>query len=391
MAISDRVSKIGESITLAITSNAKRMRKAGEDVVIMASGEPDFDTPEHIKKAAVDALAAGFTKYTAAAGSDELRSAVCGKLMRDSGLSYGIENIIITAGGKQALFNALMSILNPGDEVIVFIPYWVSYLEQIRLQGGVPVLADLEECLADPGRFEGLFTERTRAVIVNSPSNPSGKVIPEESLRRISEFAAGRGAYLISDEVYEKFVYDGCRPVSPASFSERVRSMTIIVNAFSKTYSMTGWRVGYAAGPAEVIRAMSTIQGHQTSNASSISQKAALAALESSQECVAEMVRAFAERREYMYFRLSSIEGVKCEKPEGAFYMFPDVSALYRGGIGGSLEFCRRLLEEERLAVIPGAGFGMDSRVRFTYSASMEEIRKGMDRFERFCSRLANA
>ncbi|MCQ2736908.1 MAG: pyridoxal phosphate-dependent aminotransferase [bacterium] len=388
MSISERVKTMGESITLAITSNAKKMKQSGEDVIIMASGEPDFDTPDHIKKAAIEALAKGFTKYTAASGTDELKSAVCRKLLRDSGLAYKNENIIITAGGKQALFNAFLSIINSGDEVVLFSPYWVSYLEQIRMAGGIPVLADLEECIANPEKFASFLTERTKAVLFNSPANPSGRVIPEEQFRMFVQEAVNRDLFIISDEVYEKFLYDGNQSVSPASFSEQAKAKTIIINAFSKTYSMTGWRVGFAAGPKEVIKAMGAIQGHQTSNVSSISQKAALAALESSQECVTKMVRAFSERREYMHKRLCAIKGVICPKPEGAFYLFPDVSQLYKGGIKGSMDFCSRLLEEKKLAVIPGIGFGADKHIRFTYSASMNDIEKGMDRFESFCNSL---
>lgn len=391
MTISERVNSIGESITLAITSNAKKMKALGEDVIVMASGEPDFDTPEHIKEAAVKAIYSGFTKYTAAAGTEELRNAVAGKLKRDSGLDYSLKEIIVTAGGKQALFNAFLSILNDGDEVIVFRPYWVSYIEQIKLAGGKPVLADLSSCIQNPDNFEKYFSHKTKAVVFNSPSNPSGEIIPENAFRLFSHICAEKRVYIISDEVYEKFIYDGIYSVSPASFSEQAKSITIIINAFSKTYSMTGWRVGFAAGPESVIKAMSAIQGHQTSNACSIAQKAALAALESSQDCVTKMVEAFKARRDYMLERLSRVPGVVCGKPQGAFYLFPKVSALYSDRITDSLDFCGKLLEEEKLAVIPGVGFGMDSHIRFTYSASMEDIEKGMDRFERFCNKYSNS
>ena len=386
--ISERAMKMGESITLSITSTAKKMKKNGEDVVIMASGEPDFDTPEHIKNAGIEAIKSGFTKYTAASGIDELKQAIIEKYKRDSNLVYEPSQVIVTVGGKQALFNVFFSILNDGDEVIVFRPYWVSYLEQIGLAGGVPVLAELSDCVKDPELIKKYITPKTKAILFNFPSNPSGYVIPEDILKKFTEIAISNNIYIVSDEVYEKFIYDGLTFNSPASFSEKSKEKTIIINALSKTYSMTGWRVGYALGPKDVIKAMGAIQGHQTSNVCSIAQKAGVVALTASQDCVKNMVDEFAKRRAYMFERLSAIDKIKIEKPMGAFYMFPDVSAFYGDKIKNSAEFCTRLLNEEKVAIIPGSGFGEDKHVRLTYSASMEDIKKGMDRLEHFCNNL---
>ena len=298
--ISERAMKMGESITLSITSTAKKMKKNGEDVVIMASGEPDFDTPEHIKNAGIEAIKSGFTKYTAASGIDELKQAIIEKYKRDSNLVYEPSQVIVTVGGKQALFNVFFSILNDGDEVIVFRPYWVSYLEQIGLAGGVPVLAELSDCVKDPELIKKYITPKTKAILFNFPSNPSGYVIPEDILKKFTEIAISNDIYIVSDEVYEKFIYDGLTFKSPASFSEKSKEKTIIINALSKTYSMTGWRVGYALGPKDVIKAMGAIQGHQTSNVCSIAQKAGVVALTASQDCVKNMVDEFAKRRAYM-------------------------------------------------------------------------------------------
>ena len=386
--ISERAMKMGESITLSITSTAKKMKKNGEDVVIMASGEPDFDTPEHIKNAGIEAIKSGFTKYTAASGIDELKQAIIEKYKRDSNLVYEPSQVIVTVGGKQALFNVFFSILNDGDEVIVFRPYWVSYLEQIGLAGGVPVLAELSDCVKDPELIKKYITPKTKAILFNFPSNPSGYVIPEDILKKFTEIAISNDIYIVSDEVYEKFIYDGLTFKSPASFSEKSKEKTIIINALSKTYSMTGWRVGYALGPKDVIKAMGAIQGHQTSNVCSIAQKAGVVALTASQDCVKNMVDEFAKRRAYMFERLSAIDRIKIEKPMGAFYMFPDVSAFYGDKIKNSAEFCTRLWNEEKVAIIPGSGFGEDKHVRLTYSASMEDIKKGMDRLEHFCNNL---
>lgn len=382
--LSYRVGRLEESVTLAITAKAKAMKAAGEPVIIMASGEPDFDTPEHIKQAACEAIQQGFTKYTATSGIAPLKKLICESLAREKSLQYEPANVIVTVGGKQALFNIFQSLLDVNEEVIVIAPYWVSYLEQIKLAGGKPVLLYTENSEIDTEKLEALVSTATKAILLNSPSNPSGFVIPEKTLEKIAEIALKHSLYVISDDVYDRFVYGGVKAPHIACLGSEMKSSVILVNAFSKTYSMTGWRIGYAAGPSDVIRAMSMIQDHQTSNACSISQKAAVAALSGSQRPVEEMVAEFERRRDYMVEKLSSIEGVVCPCPQGAFYVFPDVSALYGDRFGGSVDFAGRLLEEEKLAVIPGAGFGYDGHLRFTYSASMEDIREGLERFGRF-------
>ncbi len=384
--ISQRVKTLEESITLAITARAKAMKSAGEDVILMASGEPDYDTPEHIKAAAIDAIHCGFTKYTATSGIDELKELICNKLSVENSLQYNKSDVIVTVGGKQALFNVFQSILDPGDQVIVIAPYWVSYLEQVKLAGGVPVLLYTKENSFDIADLEKLITPRTKALILNSPSNPSGHIISRELLKGIAELSVKKNFYVISDEVYEKFVYDGNTSVSVATLGEEIKNKTILINAFSKTYSMTGWRVGYCAASREIIKSMGLIQDHQTSNVCSIAQKAAVAALKGSQKPVEEMIAQFAVRRDYMVKRLTGIKGIKCLNPMGAFYVFPDVSGLYNKEIPSSMEFSRRLLEEEKLAVIPGIGFGYDTHIRLTYSTGLEDIKKGLDRFESFIS-----
>ncbi len=385
--LSQRVRNLEQSITLAITARAKEMKSSGEHVVIMASGEPDFDTPMHIKEAAVAAINAGFTKYTATSGIPELKELIAEKLRRENSYPCATSQVIVTTGGKQALFNVFQAILDPGDEVIVIAPYWVSYLEQIKLAGGEPVLLRTNAGLFTPNEFEELITPKTRAVIVNNPSNPSGAIIPEDLCRIIAELAVKHNFYIISDDVYEKFVYDGNKAVSFASFGEEISRQLIIVNAFSKTYSMTGWRIGYCAGPVEIIKAMGLIQDHQSSNVCSISQKAAVAALQGSQVCVEEMISEFDRRRVYMTERLSAIKGIVCPRPQGAFYVFPDVSYLYNEEISDSMTFAKKLLEEEKVAVIPGVGFGYDTHLRLTYSTGMEDIKEGLERFDNFVKR----
>jgi len=384
---STKIKNLEESITLAITARAKAMKASGEKVVIMASGEPDYDTPSHIKSAAIEAINQGFTKYTATSGIDELKELISEKLKKDNNAGYSKNNIIVTAGGKQALFNIFQVLLNPGDEVIVIAPYWVSYLEQIKLAGGNPVLLYTKDNEFTIEELKKLVSSKTKAIILNSPSNPSGYIIPDDLLKGIADLSIKQNFYIISDEVYEKFVYDGKRALSIASLSEEIKNKTIIVNAFSKTYSMTGWRIGYCAASSEIIKSMGLIQDHQTSNTCSIAQKAAVAALKGPQKPVEEMISEFSKRRDYMVNRLRSIKGIKCPNPMGAFYAFPDISSLYNDKISSSMEFCKVLLEEEKLAIIPGIGFGYDSHVRLTYSAGIEDIKEGLDRLNSFIER----
>lgn len=385
--LSQRVKSLEESITLAITARAKAMKQQGEKVVIMASGEPDYDTPPHIKSAAIDAINNGFTKYTATSGIEELKELISYKLKTDNNVNFLKSNIVVTVGGKQALFNVFQTILNDLDEVIVVAPYWVSYLEQIKLAGGVPVVLNTKNNSFNIEELENLVTSKTKAIILNSPSNPSGYIISEELLKQIAELAVKKNFYVISDEVYEKFVYDGNKATSISSFNEDIKNKTIIVNAFSKTYSMTGWRIGYCAGPSDIIKSMCLIQDHQSSNVCSLSQKAAVAALKGTQTPLEEMIAEFSKRRDYMVKRLQNIKGISCQSPMGAFYTFPDISQLYNEKIAGSMDFCKNLLEEEKVAIVPGIGFGNDKHIRLTYSAGIEDIKEGLDRLESFVKR----
>ena len=382
--LSKRVKSLEESITLAITARAKAMKAQGEKVVIMASGEPDYDTPAHIKSAAIDAINQGFTKYTATSGIEELKELISQKLKSDNKVNFTKNDLIVTVGGKQALFNIFQTLLDELDEVIVIAPYWVSYLEQIKLAGGVPVILNTKNNSFTIKELENLVSPKTKAVILNSPSNPSGYIIPEDLLKKIADLAVQKNFYVISDEVYEKFVYDGNTALSIASLNEEIKNKTIIVNAFSKTYSMTGWRIGYCAGPSDIIKAMRLVQDHQTSNVCSIAQKAAVSALKGTQKPLEEMIAEFSKRRDYMVKRLQNMNGINCQSPMGAFYTFPDISALYNDKITNSMDFCRNLLEMEKVAVVPGIGFGDDNRIRLTYSAGIDDIKEGLDRLESF-------
>jgi aspartate aminotransferase len=387
--VSERVKILEKSMTLAITSKAKAMKAKGEPVIILASGEPDFDTPDNIKEAAKKALDAGFTKYVATAGIEELRELICQKFKKDNHIDYKKSQIVVTVGGKQAIYNAVLAVVNPGDEVIVPVPYWVSYLEQVKLAGGKTVLLSPVN-----GKFnmEGLkksITERTRMIILNSPNNPTGEILNRETLRAIADLAVQKKIYVLSDEVYEKLIYDGAVHHSIASFDEAIRELTITVNAFSKSYSMTGWRVGYCGGNDEVINAMCSIQDHSTSNTCSISQKAAVEALKGTQEPLGKMVEEFNKRRLYMVERLNAMPGIACPTPPGAFYAWARVSGLYNTAVKGSLDFAARLLDEKKVAIIPGIGFGDDECVRLSYASSMNDIKEGMDRLEDYAKELA--
>jgi aspartate aminotransferase len=382
-----RVQSIPPSATLAITSRLKQMAADGEDVCNFAAGEPDFDTPEHIKSAAQEALASGKTKYGPQTGLKELREAIARKLETENGLSYGPDRIVISNGAKQSLFNVLMALCDRGDEVVIPSPYWLSYPEMVRISGAEPVFIrgrQTEDFKLSPGRLEGAVTDRTRAVILNSPSNPLGIVYSEDELRGLADVAVRHGIMIISDEIYEKLVYDGATHTSVGSFSPEVQELTVTVNGFSKAWSMTGWRLGYAAAPADLVKAMSALQSHSTSGPNTFAQYGALAALSGGDDVVTAMVEAFSDRREHLYGRLQSMSGVSCVKPSGAFYAFPNVSAY---GLD-SVTFAGRLLEEARVGVVPGMPFGTDEHVRLSYACSMEDLEKGADRMERFLATL---
>lgn len=389
MPLSGRARGINPSPTMAITALANRMKAEGIDVIGFGAGEPDFDTPDHVKAAAIEAIQAGFSKYTAAAGIIELREAVTVKLKRDNGLDYAPDAVVITSGSKQALYNLAMILFDKGDEVVVPSPYWVSYPEQIRLAEATPVFAPTSEARGfslTRKDVERVLSSRTKALIVNSPSNPTGAVIRSDQLQRIAALAVERNFFLISDEAYDALTYDGIPHVSIASMGEEVKARTIVVGSASKTYAMTGWRLGYAAGPKEIIKVMADLQSQSTSNTTSITQKAAIAALVGPQECVATMRNEFDRRRRVMVDRLRAMPGITCEMPRGAFYAFPNISH-YNGRrtpagkqIQGSSDFIGFLLEAARIAAIPGVDFGSDRHIRLSYALSMPLLEEGMAR-----------
>ena len=394
--LSQRAAKIKPSPTLAIDSRAKAMKAAGMDVVNFGVGEPDFDTPENIKEAAIKALRDGFTKYTPVGGIDPLKDAVIGKLQADNGLSYKREEIIISCGAKHSLYNIAQALYGAGDEVIIPSPYWVSYPDQVLLNDATPVFVKTyisDSFMVRPEALEKSVNKNTRALILNSPSNPTGMTYDKETLEKIAELAVKYNFYIISDEIYEKLIYDGARHVSIASLGREVKERTIVVNGLSKSHAMTGWRLGYAAGPADVIKAMTNIQSQSTSNPNSITQKAAVEALTGPQDFIGMMLKEFDKRRRYIVGELSAVSGITCAMPSGAFYAFPNTSSIYgrRFGdkkISSSGDLALYLLEEAKVALVPGEAFGDDDYVRLSYATSMEDIRKGLERIREAVSRL---
>jgi aspartate aminotransferase len=387
MEISERAAQLTPSLTLSIDSKAKAMKAEGIDVCGFGAGEPDSDTPEHIKRAAIEALEAGFTKYTPNAGIPELRQAIADKLAADNGLNYRAGQVVVSNGAKHACYNAILATCQPGDEVIIPAPYWVSYPDMVRLVGADPVIVPTSERNAwkmRPEDFENAMTPRTKMLIMNSPSNPTGSVYTREELEAIVNVAAEEDIYVLSDEIYEKLVYDDVKHVSLASLSQEAYDLTITINGFSKSYAMTGWRLGYLAAPDAVVRAVDSIQSHTSSNPSSFSQYGALAALKGDQQPLADMREEFDMRRNYMFDRLSKISNVTAVKPQGAFYILVNISQL---GLT-SQNFADRLLSKANVAVVPGAAFGDDRTVRFSYATSLDVIKKGLDRFQDFCRTL---
>jgi len=387
MEISERAAQLTPSLTLSIDSKAKAMKAEGIDVCGFGAGEPDFDTPEHIKTAAIAALQAGFTKYTPSAGIPELRQAIAEKLAADNGLTYRAGQVIVSNGAKHSCYNAILATCQPGDEVIIPAPYWVSYPDMVRLVGAEPVIVPTMERNNWKMRaedFENAMTPRTKMLIMNSPCNPTGSVYTQGELEAIVEVARGEDIYILSDEIYEKLVYDDAKHVSIASLSKEAYDLTITVNGFSKSYAMTGWRLGYLAAPEAVAKAVDSIQSHTTANPSSFSQRGALAALKGDQQSVADMREEFDMRRNYMLDRLSKIPNVTAVKPQGAFYVLVNVSQL---GLT-SQNFADRLLSKSNVAVVPGAAFGDDRTIRLSYATSIDIIKKGLDRFQDFCRTL---
>jgi len=382
--ISDRARSINPSLTLSITATAKQLKREGRDVVSFGAGEPDFPTPQNIKMAAIKAINDNFTYYTPTSGIEELRKALSDKLRNYNNLAYDPRQIVVSCGGKHSLYNIMQTLLNPGEEALLYVPYWVSYVEQIKLAGGEARLIPTGKDRVNLELMKKHLTKKTKLLIINSPSNPSGAVLSQSELKAVADFALENNLWIVTDEVYEAFVYDGLKHTSIASLGEEVKNRTVISNSFSKTYSMTGWRIGYTAGPSEVIDAIGRLQDHMTSNPTSIAQMAALEALRGPQDSIKTMITAFDERRRLMVRRLNEMSGVQCEMPQGAFYTFPSIKST---GLT-SMEFAKRLLDEEHVAVIPGIGFGSDGNVRLTYATSTQEIDKGMARMEKFCSRL---
>jgi aspartate aminotransferase len=383
MKLAARVSQVKPSLTLAIAAKAKAMKAEGIDVCSFSAGEPDFDTPAHIKAAAAKALEEGKTKYGPAAGEPKLREAIAQKLKTDNGLDYKAENVIVTNGGKHSLYNLMVALIDPGDEVIIPAPYWLSYPEMVTLVGGVSVIVNTDASTGykiTPQQLRQAITPKTKLFVLNSPSNPTGMVYTPDEIKALAEVIVDADILVVSDEIYEKILYDGAEHISIGSLGKEIFERTFISNGFAKAYSMTGWRLGYLAGPVEVIKAANSIQGHSTSNVCTFAQYGAIAALQGSQDCVTEMLKAFTKRRQVMLERINAIPGLNCPKPDGAFYLFPDIS---KTGLK-SLDFCNALLEEHQVAVIPGIAFGADNNIRLSYATDLATIEKGLDRLEKF-------
>jgi aspartate aminotransferase len=385
--ISHRAAALSPSLTLAIDSKAKQMKAEGMDVVGFGAGEPDFDTPQHIKDAATKALAEGFTKYTPAAGIPELRQAIADKHKRENGLSYKPSQIIVSCGGKHSCYNVILATCEEGDEVIIPSPYWLSYPEMVKLAGAKPVIiptTDQTEFKLTPEALTRAITSRTRLLILNSPSNPTGSVYTPEELKALADICLERGVLILSDEIYEHLLYDGAIHKSVASFSQNHLEHTILVHGFAKAWSMTGWRLGWCAAPEPIAKAIDALQSHSTSNPTSFAQKGAVAALNGPQDHLPIWLAEFNKRRIFAWKRLNSVPGISCVNAKGAFYLFPNIS-----GTGlNSTDFCARLLEDEKVAVVPGIAFGADSYVRISYATSLENLEKGLERFDRFCRGL---
>ncbi|MDB6124447.1 MAG: aspartate/tyrosine/aromatic aminotransferase [Pedosphaera sp.] len=386
--ISHRAASLSSSLTLAIDSKAKQMKADGLDVVGFGVGEPDFDTPQHIKDACIKALNEGFTKYTAASGIPELRQAIADKFKRDNGLTYKPSQIIVSCGGKHSCYNVILATCEEGDEVIIPAPYWLSYPEMVKLAGATPVIVqttDKTEFKVTPEQLRAAITPRTRLFVLNSPSNPTGSLYSRAEIKALGDICVEKGILIMSDEIYEKLVYDGAEHVSVASFSQAHYDHTIIVHGFAKAYSMTGWRLGITAAPEPIAKAIDAIQSHSTSNPTSFAQKGAVAALNGPQDHLKTWLAEYAKRRMFAYEKLNSIPGISCVNAKGAFYLFPNISKL---GLN-STDFCAKLLEQEKVAAVPGIAFGTDEYIRISYATSMANLEKGLERIERFARSLA--
>jgi aspartate aminotransferase len=392
MSISKRVKNINPSQTLAITAQALEMKREGKKVISFAAGEPDFNTPENIREEAISAVKEGFTHYTSSSGIIELKEAIVEKLKKDNKIDYKTSEIIVSSGAKQCLFNAILTICNPGDEVLLPTPCWVSYSEQIKFAQAVPVFVPTfyrEAFKLNVQQVEEKITPQTKLIILNSPNNPTGAVYDPEELKKIAQLLLKYNIYCICDEIYEKLIYDQAKHLSMASLSDEVKDKIITINGVSKSYAMTGWRIGYAAGPEEIIKGMSKIQGHSTSNPNSIAQRASIEALIGRQDTVEEMRREFDRRREYIITRLNELEGISCLMPPGAFYAFPDVNKILERGIEyngnkikNSFDLSNFILKEAEVALIPGIAFEAEGYLRLSYATSLEDIKEGLNRIE---------
>jgi aspartate aminotransferase len=394
--LSDRAGKIKPSPTLAMDAKAKAMKAKGIDIVNFGVGEPDFDTPDNIKEAAIKAIRDGFTKYTPVGGIDQLKDAIIEKFRKDNQLHFTREEIIVSCGAKHSLYNIAQALLSPGDEVLIPSPYWVSYPDQVLLNDAVPVFIRTHESdsfMVRPEILEKHVTEKTKVLILNSPSNPTGLTYDKRTLEKIAEIVLKHNLYIVSDEIYEKLTYEGVQHVSIASFDNAIKAKSIVVNGLSKSYAMTGWRIGFAAGPKEIIRAMTNIQSQSTSNPTSVAQKAAVEALTGPQDFIDKMISEFDRRRKLLVSELNSIPGIRCPVPTGAFYAFPNTSQLYGKStdnqtITSSADLALCLLEQANVALVHGAAFGNDDHIRLSYATSVDEIRKGVDRIRATVSRF---
>ncbi|MGB3786731.1 MAG: pyridoxal phosphate-dependent aminotransferase [Phormidesmis sp.] len=388
MKIASRISRVNPSTTLVISAKAKAMKADGLDICSFSAGEPDFDTPKHIREAAKTALDQGKTRYGPAAGEPALRAAIAQKLRQDNHLAYEARNIMVTNGGKHSLYNLIMALIEPGDEVIIASPFWVSYPEMVKLAGGVPVLVETTaetDYKLSAEQLKAAITPKTRLFVLNSPSNPTGMVYAPDELKALADVIVEADILVVSDEIYEKILYDGAEHVSIGSLNSEIFKRTITSNGFAKAYAMTGWRLGYLAASEEIIRAVNTLQSHSTSNVCTFAQYGAIAALTGPQEDLAIMRQAFSKRRLAIMDMVGNIDGLSYVEPKGAFYLFIDITSV---GLG-SIEFCEKLLAEKHVAVIPGAAFGAEGTIRISYATDLDTIERGMDRLSGFVKAYA--
>jgi aspartate aminotransferase len=392
--ITERIKRMTPSATIELEGTVAELEAAGVHIIGLNAGEPDFKTPENIVKACADAIEKGKTKYISVTGIMPLREAICKKLKYDNNVDYKPNEIVVSTGAKQALYNSVLAICSPGDEVIIPTPCWVSYVEMVKLADAVPVLVNTNKNFQlDIAAIEKAITPKTKAVMINTPNNPTGAVYTEEDLHALGQLAVKHDFYVISDEVYERLVYDGRKHICIASFSEDIKAHSIIINGFSKAYAMTGWRIGYSAAPLDVTKGIASLQGHTTSNSTTFVQWAALEALEGPSDTIEFMRQKFDERRIYLLERLQNMQGITCSKADGAFYLLPDVSSYYGKcygdkSIDNSFDFCNYMLEEAHLAIVPGAAFEAPDTVRIAYSNSLENIKEGMDNMEKALAKL---